>query len=318
MKVAILMSTYNGEKYLNEQISSIIDQRFKNWNLYVRDDGSTDRTCKIVKDFCEKDKRIHLLPCDHQRLKPKNSFFSLLEKVEADYYFFSDQDDVWKDNKLSCMLRYLNLKEPMVVYCGLQCTDSNLSSISMKMNSMVGSLHGRNRFFANDIPGCTMAINNKTKELLFQGDYYNEDIIMHDWWLALIAQSFGKIIYVDKKLVYYRQHGNNTLGAGKNRSYIKKIISLRDIIVDQLEIVKETWNQTDVFYKSYNHLIDPNLKKFLINIVKAPRKNFLYRYKFFRNYKITSTSKSQFLLYRIIYICCLKRIIKKDDFDTLS
>lgn len=302
MKVAILMSTYNGEKYLSDQINSIINQKYDKWNLYIRDDGSSDNTVAIINSFCKKDKRIHLLKDKRSRLGPKNSFFTLLRDIEADCYFFSDQDDVWKSTKIGNMLKYVDYSEPQVIYCGLQCTDSNLIPVDMKMNNIVGTLNGKNRFVANDIPGCTMAINQKLRKLFLKGNYWNQNIMMHDWWLALIGESFGNIVFLDQKLVYYRQHGNNTLGAGKNRNVLGKFFAIKEIFTSQVKLVKGTWNQSNVFYKNYNQFLDFEFKKFLEDMISCRHSSVITRIDFFKKYKLVTTSKFQLMLYKLIFV----------------
>lgn len=110
--IAILLSTYNGEKFIKKQIDSLIAQTFSNWKLYIRDDGSTDKTISIIEEICESDNRIFLYK--ETNIGVKASFLSLLSRVEADYYFFCDQDDFWYDNKIEKTLEYASKKSAFV------------------------------------------------------------------------------------------------------------------------------------------------------------------------------------------------------------
>jgi glycosyltransferase involved in cell wall biosynthesis len=101
--IAILMATYNGEKYLGEQIDSLLAQTNMDWQLYIHDDGSTDNTQAILQEYAQKHSNIHILEYESQRGAMKN-FLSLLQRVEADYYMFCDQDDVWLKQKSRAFL----------------------------------------------------------------------------------------------------------------------------------------------------------------------------------------------------------------------
>ena len=167
-KVAILMSTYNGEKFISEQIASLEKQTFSNWKLYVRDDGSTDRTIEIVKKYCREDRRIKLIE-DNKNLKPTRSFLALLNMVDADYYFFCDQDDYWLKDKLTLMLNRIKEYDnslPQVVYCNLKCVDSDLVPQKYNFENLIGKIYGKNRFIGNDMPGCVMLFNKSINQIM--------------------------------------------------------------------------------------------------------------------------------------------------------
>ena len=130
MKVTILMSTYNGEQFLAEQIESIQNQTFVDWELLIRDDGSKDQTPDIIKNFAEKDDRISFLnPQNRENLGVIKSFHSLLKHQSSDYYFFSDQDDVWLPTKLQMQLEEAKKyprELPLLVYTDLTIVDQQL------------------------------------------------------------------------------------------------------------------------------------------------------------------------------------------------
>ncbi|GBG96556.1 glycosyltransferase family 2 protein [Lactococcus termiticola] len=213
MKVNILLSSYNGEKYIAEQIKSIQAQSVQDWQLIVRDDGSKDRTCEIVAGLAESDPRIRLVQGANVGVIP--SFFEALKLEDADFYFFCDQDDVWLPNKLELVLATADLHDndkPVLYYTDLKVVDKELNVLS---NSMIKSQsdHANTRLnqelTENTVTGCTMMINQKLADSWTDTD----DVIMHDWYLAVAAAALGELVYIDQPTVLYRQHGDNVLGA---------------------------------------------------------------------------------------------------------
>lgn len=216
MKVNILLSTYNGEQFLAEQIQSIQEQTVQDWKLLIRDDGSSDKTQDIISAFVAQDNRIHWVNQEDTRnLGVIKSFHNLVQQEEADVYFFSDQDDIWLPNKLELSLleaqKYPS-DMPLMVYMDLMVVNQELQVLS---ESMIRSQSGHantelvQELTENTVTGGVAMINHALAQLWTQ----TEDILMHDWYLALLATSFGKLIYVDQPGELYRQHDNNVLGA---------------------------------------------------------------------------------------------------------
>lgn len=227
-EVAILMSTYNGTEFLEEQIQSIIDQSFTNWELLIRDDGSIDQTVSIIKKYCSIDTRIHLIKST-KNLGTVSSFFYLLEQADADYYMFADQDDVWKKNKVELtvnkMKNILDQNIPTCVYSNLTVVDECLNEKGQLLTNNWQSFPYL--LFTNNVFGCTMAINQSLKSKVLFNDLNIDNIYMHDWWLALLAAAFGKVLYIPESTILYRQHGSNQVGASKKNvlSFTKRIIN---------------------------------------------------------------------------------------------
>lgn len=230
-KVAILMATYNGEKYLKEQIESILKQDFKNWELFIHDDCSEDKTLGIIKKYCQKyPEKIRNIEGNSTGCA-KNNFFFLMNSIDADYIMFSDQDDYWHSDKIVKTFNEMKrLQEkrgpniPLLVYTDLDVVDSERHEISASMSHYQGfNIHKRKitDFLAeNTVTGCTIMINepllNKCKNLKD-----TSNVIMHDWWLALVAAKYGDISFLNESLIDYRQHGNNSVGTTKyNYEYI--------------------------------------------------------------------------------------------------
>ena len=223
MKVNILMATYNGEAYLAEQIESIQKQSFTEWELLIRDDCSKDRTIEIITDFAQKDSRIKLInPGQAENYGVIKSFYTLVKHSTADYYFFSDQDDIWLPDKLALTLEEAkkhDQSQPLMVYTDLKVVDQNLNLITDSMirsQSHHANTELRQELTENTVTGGTSLINHA----LAQRWTVTEGLLMHDWYLALMASALGKLVYIDQATELYRQHDNNVLGA---RTWSKRI-----------------------------------------------------------------------------------------------
>lgn len=225
MKIHILLSTYNGEQFLAEQIQSIQQQTVQDWKLLIRDDGSTDRTREIIREFVAQDSRIHWInENESKNLGVIKSFHNLAQFEEADVYFFSDQDDVWLPQKLELSLaeaRKYPAEMPLMVYMDLTVVNQDLEVLS---SSMIRSQSGHantelvQELTENTVTGGVAMVNHALIQLWNQ----TEDILMHDWYLALLATAFGKLVYIDQPGELYRQHEHNVLGARTWSKRIKK------------------------------------------------------------------------------------------------
>lgn len=221
-KIAILLATYNGEKYICEQLDSLIAQTFDNYTIYVHDDGSTDNTVNILKKYAEKHTNVKILDYPSQH-GAKDNFMSLLKRVEADYYMFCDQDDVWRKDKVELEMQRMqglekeNGDRAMLVFSDLYVVDNelNINEKSLwKKNCIRPELltnfeEGGGFEF---VTGCTMLFNNATKKIV---NFEKVDkATMHDAWITLcVLKSEGIVSAIYDQLVYYRQHGDNSLGA---------------------------------------------------------------------------------------------------------
>lgn len=309
-KIAILMSTYNGGKYISEQIESLQKQTCKEWNLYIRDDGSSDSTIKIIEDFKESDSRITLVR-DGKNLKPAKSFFNLMNKVEADYYFFCDQDDYWLKNKLQSMLHEISKLDntvPQVVYCNLKCVDQNLKFRKYGFDDLIGKISGDGRFIGNDMPGCVMLFNRKTRDLVKEYEPNYDNVTMHDWWVALVAQVFGQVHFLDERLIYYRQHVDNTLGAGKSGSVIRKLFQ-KDLLTKQKRLVRESFKQDMEFRRVFAPILPQETKIMLDNMKRCYDESTIYRLRFINSYGFKQMSAIRTFAYKWTFVFMLKSIL---------
>ncbi|HEO0821789.1 TPA: glycosyltransferase family 2 protein [Streptococcus agalactiae] len=293
MKVNILMATYNGEKFLAQQIESIQKQTFKEWNLLIRDDGSSDKTCDIIRNFTAKDSRIRFInENEHHNLGVIKSFFTLVNYEVADFYFFSDQDDVWLPEKLSVSLEAAKHKAsdvPLLVYTDLKVVNQELNILQDSM-IRAQSHHANTTLLPelteNTVTGGTMMINHALAEKWFTPN----DILMHDWFLALLAASLGEIFYLDLPTQLYRQHDNNVLGA---RTMDKRFKILREgpksIFTRYWKLIHDSQKQASLIVDKYGDIMTANdleLIKCFIKIDKQPfmtRLRWLWKYGYSKN-----------------------------------
>lgn len=213
-KVVILLATYNGEKYLEEQLESLVNQKDVQVEIIVRDDGSKDGTLEILNKW-SKNEKLSWYTGEH--LNVQFGFFDLMEKAtntDAEYFAFCDQDDVWDLDKLKiavdCMQQIKN--DCKLYYAGQRLVDGNLGFISNHTLNQNRSIKAR--FLLSDIAGCTAVFN---RELLKRVISYKPTyMLMHDTWILKICLGTGGDIYVDPNPhMSYRQHGSNTVGLGK-------------------------------------------------------------------------------------------------------
>ncbi|MDC4186160.1 glycosyltransferase family 2 protein [Loigolactobacillus coryniformis] len=216
-KVAILLSTYNGAEYLAEQIDSIVHQTYSAWQLYIRDDGSTDQTGQIIQKYQASDQRIVFLNEGQiENLGVKRSFMALLSAAQADFYMFCDQDDVWLPKKIETTLAEMLKKNvaaaPRLIHTDLMVVDQKLQSQKVMFGRDFQDAF-RDVLYSNSVTGCTVMINESLRQLLLAQPFDPQQIVMHDWWFALVAAAFGEIDYLAEPTILYRQHGDNTFGA---------------------------------------------------------------------------------------------------------
>lgn len=218
------MATFNGGKYLREQIQSVENQSYQNWRMLVSDDGSSDNTRDIVGSEMANDARIQWANNDGEHSGSYANFMHLLRKSNADYSMFCDQDDVWLPNKVEVTfekMRELEEEfpdEPLMVFTDLEVVDESLNRVSESFDRMADIDPNRVKItdllVAGVAPGCTMMLNKKLRDLA--NEYRNNGgVRVHDWWVSLIAAGMGHIGYVPLATIKYRQHSNNQIGATK-------------------------------------------------------------------------------------------------------
>ena len=216
-KVTILVATYNGSKFLREQLDSLIVQTYSNIRILIRDDGSSDNTLEIIDEYMQKDDRISFY--NGSNLGSAKCFFDLLcHAPKSDYYAFCDQDDVWEPEKINAAVQILEQNEtegPLLYVSNLKIVDQDLNYITHRYSR---GLKTSNKYFCLTeflAVGCTQVFNFAAAELV--RNHLPTDYMMHDAWMYMSCMFFGRVIYDHNAYILYRQHTNNVIGykAGK-------------------------------------------------------------------------------------------------------
>ncbi|KUM10273.1 MULTISPECIES: glycosyltransferase family 2 protein [Mycobacteriaceae] len=224
-QVLILLATFNGDRYLPEQLTSVERQTYTSWSMLISDDGSTDATPQLLEDFRVRHAdRVAILKGSGPRSAKGNFFRLLREAPSVPYVAFCDQDDVWMETKLEELVaacakleRQLDPGAPCAVFSDLRVVDEDLRlqapSFFRQTNARPDRISFGSLLVENAIPGCSMLVNQAlVREFRrFRGDL--EDARMHDWWLSLLAAGLGALAFVPDQLVLYRQHARNAAGS---------------------------------------------------------------------------------------------------------
>lgn len=247
--IEILMSTYNGEKYLRRQMESLLQQTCREWRLTVRDDGSTDKTTAIIAEYMEKyPERMALSKSSGKNVGVIRSFERLLEESEAEYIMFCDQDDVWLPNKVSISLAAIQLQEqkrgkqtPILVHTDLTVVDDNENVINQSYWQMANIkpliLNRDIKYLAvcNSVTGCTVIMNRAAKKVSVP---FAAKCEMHDAAIAIAVAAHGHIHTLDLQTILYRQHASNTLGAeGYHRNVWRKLRNMKFVFGEKAAVI---------------------------------------------------------------------------------
>jgi len=291
--IDILLATYNSEKYLQEQLDSIIGQDCDDWKLIIRDGGSSDNTQKIINEYClsypQKIKSI----ISQKRSTAIENFSALLEASDASYIMFSDHDDVWM--KIKCRKTFEKMTEseerfgsntPLLVFTDKQVVDCNLKHLSnscfnyQKLNPLRTRL---NNLLTQNIPTAnTMLFNRALADVVKD---IHPKAIMHDHWVSLVAAAFGEIIYLNEATLLYRQHGENVFGAnayGWSYFYQKYKSGLSNV----RKHFYLSAEQAKAFQQQYGKMLSENDNRMLNEFSNIEEKSFLERRRILWKYKI--------------------------------
>ena len=232
-KIDILMATYNGEKYLEEQIESILNQTYSNFRLIISDDCSTDRTCAILKEYAQKDNRIELY-FQEKNLGYVKNFEFLLGKVESELYMLSDQDDYWFPEKVEKTYNKLIQENADMVFTDLIVVDekekiinksfNELMNLKKKICKTVGT--SELAYLYNCVTGCTIIGKKSNIKNIIPIPTYSKHVL-HDHWIALENSIKGKVAYLPEGLIKYRQHGTNQIGIKHTMSKNNSVEEIR-------------------------------------------------------------------------------------------
>jgi glycosyltransferase involved in cell wall biosynthesis len=293
-EIQILLAVYNGAKFVEEQINSILDQSYSNIHLVIRDNCSTDQTvAAIQKIMAVHPDKISLL------LSPTNdgvigNFAKLAEFSTAPYIMFSDADDVWhKDKALKSMAKMQELEKkygqqsPILVHSDLTVVNQELEILHpsfwsySKLDPIKGNTLSR-QLMQNVITGCTTLLN---RPLLDAALPFPNGIVMHDWWIGLVATAMGHVDCVSEATMLYRQHGNNDTGAKKYglKSYLQRFRSVKEKEKIGLNIEKKHI-QAQALLDRFENQLNPSQQKLLQNYILLKQSSFFKkRYAILKN-----------------------------------
>lgn len=290
-KVDVLIATYNGEKYIKEQIESILNQTYKNIQLIISDDCSTDKTREILKQY-EQNNKIKIF-YQEKNLGYIKNFDFLLNQVESDLYMLSDQDDVWKPEKIEKSVEKLKKENLDLVFGDLEVVDKNLNTIYesfdkyMKLDRKIKKCIGNYelQYLYNCITGCTILSKKEYLKKILPLPT-NSKYMVHDYWIGLMISLNGKIGYIHEKYIKYRQHGNNQVGIGKETYKCKKLDQVRNLFIEvKLGIFEAYVQNEDKFPENLR-----KQNKQVLNYYKSlkNKKNFNFKnwnlfYKLYKN-----------------------------------
>ncbi len=269
----ILLATYNSEKYLREQLDSILQQDFQDFTLFIRDGGSRDSTLKILEEY--RDPRIRFIgSAPSSALK---NFSALLKHSTAPLTMFSDHDDVWMPDKITRTLaKYQPTDVPTMVFTDAVVTDSALRPIaksSMRYRNVDPTRLALRQLLLQNIPaGNTMLINRALWELALP---IPPQAAMHDHWLVLVAAVFGRITFLPDPTLFYRQHGNNVIGASRFPTLSGKAERFNMCI-----------SQGQAFLEQFREKLSPGDRQLLEDFSHLPYKGFLERRRIILHHRI--------------------------------
>lgn len=243
--VMVIISSYNGEKYIREQIESIIRQSGIRTKIFVRDDGSTDATIEILKKM--QDNYDELIISQGENIGWEQSFILALKSApDAEYYAFCDQDDIWMPDKLINGVSKIREREKLssdkaiLYHCNKLSVDEDLKPLPHQVRRTPRPLNRENAMTQEYAQGCSIIINRQARNLVLR--HIPNEQIAHDFWTGLICYMFGEIIYDDRRMFYHISHVRNASGEGHMlRSWHKRMIYF--------------FSESPIYYRPWNDLL---------------------------------------------------------------
>lgn len=302
--IQILLSTYNGEKYLEEQLDSLLAQENVSIQILIRDDGSKDNTVFILHKYAsEYPSKISVTTGSN--LGVKQSFYELLSMAssEYDYYAFCDQDDVWLSNKLSnAIYKLQEIRNEPGMYCSsTQMVNEQLEPIKVWPTQPSKKLSLYNSLIENTCVGCTIVLNPEAMKLIKQNPpEIIDNMIMHDWWMYLAISALGKVVFDTNPGILYRQHQNNVLG-GASESFLMKWINR----------AKRFWKgknhyilsiQAQEFLKVFYEQLNEQQKDEIERLLRSGHKNIAMRFFYIMNTKLYRQSNIDNVVFKLLFV----------------
>ena len=267
MSIEILLATYNGAAYLSDQLDSLLAQTCRAFTILARDDCSTDGTVQILADYAARHSgRIRVLPSPPRQVGASANFAALVDAADAEYIFFSDQDDVWLPDKMAVSLAAMErmigshgASSPLLVHTDLIVADAELRTLGCSLHRYAGFAPERNRLgellLGNVVTGCTIMANRPLYSLARP---ISHAVLMYDHWFAQVAAAMGAIAFVDHPTILYRQHQTNVVGV--RRAGIPRFLSSlrRTLLSDAtLRVLASYSDHAGVLLARFGERVDP-------------------------------------------------------------
>ena len=283
--ISILIATYNGERFIKEQLDSLLSQTYQDFIIYISDDNSSDATYSIVQDYTAKyPDKIFISQNDTNSGSAKLNFIQMMLKHKNDYIMLCDQDDVWLPdkieksfNKIREMEAQFGTSTSLLVHTDLTVTDEALNVLHpsfFKLEDVNTENKSLNKIVARCIlTGCTAIYNRALADLIKTAP---EFFVMHDWWLVLSASAFGKIETLHESTILYRQHSDNEIGV-INVKTLSHIIHKLTHFHDAKKVLKDTYKQAECFLDTFYDILSPDQIDFLVQFCDIPNHNKIIR-----------------------------------------
>jgi glycosyltransferase involved in cell wall biosynthesis len=264
-----------------KQLDSLLGQTRNDFIIRIRDDCSTDSTWEIIRSYESRyPGRISAVKADRNSGGAKHNFISMMADTKDDYVMLCDQDDVWLPDKVEKTIAKIKAMEaewgketPLLVHTDLMVVNRNLGVISPSFRVVMNVGHDRTELrhlvIQNTITGCTAGYNRALAEFIMVEPAF---MVMHDWWLGLVAAAFGRIGYLDEQTILYRQHGGNEIGAKDMRTIAYKLYRLTHG-EEVCKALTQTYKQAESFLQIYSEKLEPNQIELLRIYCKVPKMN---------------------------------------------
>jgi glycosyltransferase involved in cell wall biosynthesis len=323
-QIDVLLATYNGEKYLKEQLDSILASSYSNIRLIISDDCSRDNTAQILKEYAKNDSRIELYFQEQNLGVVKNIEF-LLGKVKNDIYMLADQDDFWKPEKIEKSLEFLESKNLDLVFGDLEVVDENLNTINdsfvnyMKLNHKIkNSINSYElNYLYSCVTGCTIMSKKSFIDKILplpSGTKY----LLHDQWIGLITSFYGKIGFMEDAFIKYRQHNNNQLGIKMETHQMQSFEEMRSWLINvKIEMFTKYQENNNRFPLELQKLNTDALAYFqMIKNKNINFKNLKIFHRLYKNENIVFFIKSFIIMnfaFAVKFLDKLKKMISKKE-----
>jgi glycosyltransferase involved in cell wall biosynthesis len=290
--VEILLATYNGEKFIRRQLESLLEQTSGDWKLLIRDDGSTDATVAVCREFAaSQPDRIRLITSG-SNLGVRGNFNRLIRQSDADYIMFCDQDDVWLPQKIERSLAAMREMEkecganvPLLVHTDSRVVNANLETIAPSASRWVGRATGTHLGrVCMELPlfGHQMMINRALKD--FSGAI-PEGFVSWDWWYPLVATAFGRVAFVDEPLVLWRRHP--AAASEVNERRVSTLLSRS--LADYRRKVHISLRQCEIFHERFEEKLSAGQNAFFAGVGRIRQSGWLTRRALILRYRLFKT-----------------------------